>query len=157
MKINPLELARHREFGDFLKNFREKLLQWLPPIRSHDPKNSKAVSALSSALKTVTALKCEMDNAVCREHPELEDRDVTGIYYGSSKEWAANQANFVSVLLESGELSAVLDWHDGMLKHLKCLKFSGRNKAGLTTEDMALKHQRRIRELKGILESTWPK
>lgn len=80
-KKRGMTAEQHREFGNDIKQFRDKLLNWLcTHINAAYPKTSKQANAIRGVEKALQTLKCAMDDAACREGHE----DATRSYYGGT-------------------------------------------------------------------------
>lgn len=74
-------LEEHREFGSRFGLIIAELNQMYVKLANAYPHTT--ASDLDLAIKRLEDTRNKLDDIVCKDHPELEDQDVTNIYYGS--------------------------------------------------------------------------
>jgi len=76
---HPPTIEEHRTAGRALFDLRNYLLGLSIRFGNKYPRGSKAHRRLFRALEAVDALRCELDNRIFHEHPELPN--AASVYY----------------------------------------------------------------------------
>ena len=83
--LKKLSLDKHQEIGGSLKDMREKLIELHTILCSTYGKNSVEVRRVIRACQGIDDLRCQLDNCVCKEFPELPNDVVLNAYYGGQR------------------------------------------------------------------------
>lgn len=90
MKTKPrqrgLSLQRHKELGHKIKAARTALLEVAVLIPSIYGSSSRVGVLAGRPLHHLDVLRCELDDQVFRDHPQLVDDSLSKIYYGPNKD-----------------------------------------------------------------------
>lgn len=77
---NKFELKDHEEIGTSLRSARNELFHLGTKIINSSYDQS-LVDALDEAIKCIDRVRSKLDDQVCEEHPDLDDKTLLNIYY----------------------------------------------------------------------------
>ena len=77
-----MEFSEHQKLGKKLKDAHKHILYTLALISSRYSKQSKQAVTAEQALKAIKELKYIMDNVVGKEHPLVDDDNLSRCYFG---------------------------------------------------------------------------
>ena len=83
LKIKTFTFEKHKVYGTWLKRVYGILLMEQCEVCNTYGQSSRECKAARKATEGVTSLRYTLDDAVCRENPELSNTEVIGCYYGA--------------------------------------------------------------------------
>lgn len=79
-----LTLEEHRDFGARLGSLRDELV--ILSVGISNAYHQKLCDDLDAAIKNIDAARSNLDDILCKEHPELSNAIILNIYYGDLSE-----------------------------------------------------------------------